>query len=211
MTELSIHIDAWNDGELIPSRFAFCKLGEPVEMTDNINPAVSWSGAPEGTKSFVFLVTDPDVPSAADDVNVPDREVPSDLPRVDFYHWVLADLPADTTGIAEGAASNGVTAGGKPIGGSLGGVTGANDYTGWFAGDPEMGGTYGSYDGPCPPWNDSIMHHYNFEVFALDVKSIGLAAEDMTGAAVRDAMEGHVLASARHVGLYSLNPRVLDA
>ena len=75
MTELSIHIDAWNDGELIPSRFAFCKLGEPVEMTDNINPAVSWSGAPEGTKSFVFLVTDPDVPSAADDVNVPDREV----------------------------------------------------------------------------------------------------------------------------------------
>ena len=209
--EFSLHINAWNDGELIPARFALGKPGEPMEMSENISPELTWSGAPAGTKSFAVLVSDPDVPSAADDVNVDDREVPADLPRVDFFHWVLVDLPADVMSIAEGAASSGITPGGKSIGESLGGLTGANDYTGWFAGDADMEGTYGSYDGPCPPWNDSIVHRYNFDVFALDVESLRLDPSAMTGAVVREAMEGHVLATDRHVGLYALNKSVLAA
>lgn len=209
-TAFTLQIDAWNDGEEIPARYALGKPGNPMEMSDNINPAITWRNAPEGTKSYVVLVTDPDVPSVGDDVNTEGREVPADLPRVDFYHWVLIDLPASVTAIAEGAASNGITPGGKPTGESLGGVAGANDYTGWFAGDPDMGGTYGGYDGPCPPWNDSIIHHYHFEVFALDVESLAVGEDNLTGSAVREAMRGHVLASDRHVGTYSLNPAVLE-
>ena len=49
----------------------------------------------------------------------------------------------------------------KPVGSMLGGITGANDYTSWLSGDPEMAGTYGSYDGPYPPWNDALVHQHN--------------------------------------------------
>ena len=207
-TELTVTISDWTHGARIPDRFALGKLGDPMEMSDNISPAISWSGAPEGTKSFAVVMSDPDVPSAADDVNVEGREVPADLPRITFTHWVLVDVPASTTSIAEGAASTGITPKGKDVGPSLGGVTGANDYTSWFSGDPEMGGTYGSYDGPCPPWNDSIMHHYSFQVFALDVDTLGIAPEDLTGPAALQAMDGHILAQGSYDGIYSLNPRL---
>ena len=71
----------------------------------------------------------------------------------------------------------------------------------------DMGGVYGSYDGPCPPWNDSIVHHYHFTVYALDVETLGLSGE-FGGDDVRQAIEGHVLAQAEHVGTYSMNPAV---
>ena len=97
---------------------------------------------------------------------------------------------------------------GKPVtDGALGGVRGANDFTSWFDGDADMGGTYGGYDGPCPPGNDSIMHHYTYTVHALDVASLGLAP----GYRLADfeaAVAGHVIGSASVTGLYSLNPDV---
>ena len=46
---------------------------------------------------------------------------------------------------------------------------GINDYTGWFAGNPAMAGDYYGYDGPFPPWNDSLVHHYVFTLYALAV------------------------------------------
>ena len=39
-----------------------------------------------------------------------------------------------------------------------------------------MSGDYFGYDGPCPPWNDSIVHHYVFTVYALDVDAVASAA-----------------------------------
>ncbi|MFK7984843.1 MAG: YbhB/YbcL family Raf kinase inhibitor-like protein [Sandaracinaceae bacterium] len=205
----ALHIDAWPHEGPIPARFAFGKPGDdgPFSLSDNISPALRWSGAPEGTKSFAVVCHDPDVPSSADDVNQEGKTVPADLPRVDFFHWVLIDLSAGCTGLDEGAGSDGVTPRGKPVGPSNGGLTGVNNYTDWFAGDADMGGTYGGYDGPCPPWNDSIVHHYHFHVFALDVDTLGLEGE-FRADAVREAMEGHVLASALHVGTYSMNPAV---
>ncbi|NQY95506.1 MAG: phospholipid-binding protein, partial [Campylobacteraceae bacterium] len=59
----------------------------------------------------------------------------------------------------------------------------------------------------CPPWNDSIIHHYHFEVFALDIETLGLQGE-FTGQDAREAMKGHILASASHMGTYSMNPAV---
>ena len=88
-------------------------------------------------------------------------------------------------------------------------MTGANDYTGWFSSDPEMAGVYGSYDGPCPPWNDALVHHYHFEVFALDVDTLGIDAHDLTAPAVHDAMDGHILASGSYVGTFTLNDRLV--
>jgi len=70
-----------------------------------------------------------------------------------------------------------------------------------------MEGTYGGYDGPCPPWNDSIVHHYHFEVFALDVETLGLQGE-FTGQDALEAMEGHILASTSHMGTYSMNQAI---
>ena len=65
------------------------------------------------TKSLVLICHDY-VPSKPDDVNQPDREIPSDLPRVDFFHWVLVDLPPSLGQIAEGEFSRAFTPRGKP-------------------------------------------------------------------------------------------------
>jgi hypothetical protein len=62
----------------------------------------------------VLICHDFDVPSRGDDVNQPGREVPAELPRVDFFHWVLVDLPAGPGALAEGEFSRGFTARGKP-------------------------------------------------------------------------------------------------
>ena len=72
-----------------------------------------------------------------------------------------------------------------------------------MAGDPEMGGTYGGYDGPFPPFNDERLHHYHFVVYALDVPSLELEG-DFTLDDVRAAIEGHVLDQGEIVGEYTL-------
>ena len=96
--------------------------------------------------------------------------MPASLPRVDFFHWVLVDLPPDARPIERGEFSDGVTARGKPgPHAPRGARQGINDYTGWFAGDKDMAGNYFGYDGPCPPWNDALPHHYVFTLYALDV------------------------------------------
>jgi Raf kinase inhibitor-like YbhB/YbcL family protein len=202
---MELTVNGITEGERIPVRHSFC-AGE--EMGDNISPAMRWRGVPVGTRSIAITCTDPDVPSDPADVNQEGRTVPADLPRITFAHWLLVDLPADIVELAEAAEGSGIVAQGKPVeGGALGGVRGANDFTSWFEGDADMGGTYGGYDGPCPPWNDSIMHHYTFTVHAIDVSSLGLSA-GFRLADFEAAVAGHVLDSASVTGLYSLNPEV---
>lgn len=203
---MELSIDGITDGETIPTRFAFCATRD--EMGENVSPALTWTGIPPGTRSLAISCTDPDVPSDPADVNQDGRTVSPDLPRISFAHWLLTDLPADLTSIAEGADGSGIVARGKPVDGSpTGGVRGANDFTSWFEGDADMAGTYGGYDGPCPPWNDSIVHHYTWTVHALDVESLGLPP-GFRLADFEAAVDGHVLASASVTGLYSLNPEV---
>ncbi|WP_079434924.1 YbhB/YbcL family Raf kinase inhibitor-like protein [Zoogloea sp. LCSB751] len=207
---MKIHSDSFADGSVIPGQFAFCVPAAEghVSLSSNRNPQLDWSDAPAGTRSFVLICHDPDVPSRGDDVNQEGRSVPADLPRVDFFHWTLIDLPASVTSIAEGAHSSAVTPNGKP-GPDLpdGSRHGVNDYTGWFAGDEQMKGNYFGYDGPCPPWNDAIRHRYVFTVYALDIPRLPIEGI-FTGQQVRDAMTGHILAQASLTGTYSLNPAV---
>lgn len=103
---LTVSIDSWNNGDPIPAKYAFGKIPETghFELGGNTSPSIAWEGAPEGTKSFAIICHDPDVPSVADDVNQEGKTVPSDLPRVNFYHWALVDIPANVTSLAEGHA-----------------------------------------------------------------------------------------------------------
>lgn len=194
----------------IPARYAFCALddNDEVQMGDNVSPAFNWRELPDETQSLVLICHDPDVPSQPDDVNKEGRTVPEDLPRIDFYHWVLVDLSPELEGLDEGDFSDGVTERGKDgPEGPHGTRQGLNDYTNWFAEDEDMSGDYYGYDGPCPPWNDSIVHHYHFTLYALDVDEAPVE-DTFTGDEVLEAIEDHVLDEARVVGLYSLNPDV---
>lgn len=203
--------NSWTNGDRIPSRYA---AGKPdpqstVAFSDNVNPHLAWSEVPVGTKSLVLICHDFDVPSRPDDVNKSDREVPEDLPRVDFFHWVMVDLPATLMQIGEGEFSRGFTARGKSGPATLHGARhGINDYTGWFAGDAPLSGDYFGYDGPFPPFNDSLVHHYVFTLYALDVARLPVEGS-FTGAQVREAMRGHVLGEATFSGTYTLNKRFL--
>jgi Raf kinase inhibitor-like YbhB/YbcL family protein len=163
---------------------------------------------PPETKSLVLICHDPDVPSRGDDVNREGRSVSASLPRVDFFHWVLIDLPPNTLPIARGEFSKGVTPRGKPgPAAERGARQGLNDYTGWFAADKDMSGNYYGYDGPCPPWNDAIAHRYVFTLYALDIERLPVDAK-FTGPDARSAMHGHVLGQAAITGRYTLNPSV---
>ena len=209
---LSVESTSWAQGDLIPEQYAFGVLrGDgPAPEGGNRSPHLRWSGAPEGTASYAVLVVDPDVPVDTSDVGVAGRSIAEDRERRDFAHLVLVDLPPSVTELAEGALSDGITMGGKPPGPSpVGGTTGVNDYTGFFAGHPQLGGTYGAYDGPFPPPNDERVHSYFLTVFALDVPGLGLP-DGFDLATARRAMEGHILDSGEWRGLYTLNAALLE-
>lgn len=203
----------FENGQPIPDEFAFAKPAAEghVTLSLNRNPALEWSNAPEGTQSFVITCIDDDAPTRPDDVNLEGREVPEDLARAEFVHWLLADLPADQQGVSAGDWCDGVTARGKSSPPApIPAVQGQNDYTGWFQGDPEMDGAYNGYDGPCPPWNDARVHRYRFCVMALSVPTLGLQP-GFTLTDLRKAIEGKVLDSAQITGTYTLNPRLRPA
>jgi len=194
----------------IPGTFAFCVPDPDTHATfaPNRNPELRWFDLPEGTRSLTIIFHDAVVPTKPDDVNQEGREVPPDLPRADFFHWVLVDVDPTMGGIDEASCADGVVPKGKGPEAPFG-RHGLNDYTGWFADDPDMAGDYFGYDGPCPPWNDSLVHQYLFTVYALDVDRLDVDGA-FTGADVRAAVEGHVLETASMSGTYTMNPRLRE-
>ena len=87
---MKIKVRGIEEGQPVPEKFAFGVYSEQDHMSfgPNRNPELVWEDAPEGTKSFVVMMFDPDVPSVADDVNQEGKTVPADLERVDFFHWL---------------------------------------------------------------------------------------------------------------------------
>jgi Raf kinase inhibitor-like YbhB/YbcL family protein len=205
---MQLRSDNFKTGQPIPAEFAFGRQAKPFALSDTRSPHLAWKNAPEATRSFVLTCIDNDVPSSGADVNQQGRTVPADLPRVPFVHWLMANIPVECGELSDGACSDQVTPRGKrePFG-PPGSVQGVNDFTGWFSGDDDMAGEYLGYDGPCPPWNDALLHRYHFHIYALEVKSLSLV-KGFSLSELQAAMAGHVVAEAELTGTYSLNPDV---
>lgn len=78
---------AMKAGKPMPQEFAFNNFGC---TGDNVSPPLTWSNAPEGTKSFAIAVHDPDAPTGG----------------AGFWHWMVIDIPADVTSLPKGAGSD---------------------------------------------------------------------------------------------------------
>lgn len=202
--KLEVRLGDIANGKPIAPRFAYCAPDGKGGTFDgqNISPAINWTDGPPGTQSYALIVVDKDVPASFDNANQAGKEIPVKAPRQNFYHWVLVDIPPSIKGLLEGKNSNGITPGGKPTGRTTYGTNGRNDYAKIYK------GSFGGYDGPCPPWNDLRLHHYHFIVYALDIPSLDLPSP-ITGRKAEVAMEGHILAKGEAVGTYSTHPRWL--
>ncbi|MFI5022329.1 MAG: YbhB/YbcL family Raf kinase inhibitor-like protein [Alphaproteobacteria bacterium] len=207
---LKVSVDSFARVKVIPDKYAFCNPAKEghVKPGADVSPRVSWSRGPAGTKSYAIIATDPDVPSIRTDMNQEGKTLSATMPRVVFFHWVLVDIPPNVRSLAAGADSDARVVHGKPATPTKVGVRGLNDYTKGFAANEQMKGDYFGYDGPCPPWNDEIPHHYHFTVYALSAATLNLSGA-FTGPDAMKAMEGLVLAKGEVVGVYAQNPEVL--
>ena len=210
--------DSFTEGGPLPVQCAFGAIdpAQHVRLSSNRNPHLAWDDVPAAAHSLALFCRDLDAPASAALVNQAGQQVPASLPRVDFYHWILVDIPVELYAVSEGQFSELITPHGKA--GPLLPFTikngtehqlrqGLNDYTGWLAADPDMAGEYFGYDGPCPPWNDERPHAYVFTLYALDVPRFPLDGT-FSGAEARQALRGHILDEAQIYCFYSLNPQV---
>lgn len=150
---LTITSTAFAAGGPIPAKYT-CE-------GQDVSPPLEWTGVPAGAKSLALIVDDPDAPDPA-------------APKRVWVHWVLYNLPATTTDLAEAVTD--LPAGTRE---------GTNDWhrTG--------------YGGPCPPIGQ---HRYFFKLFALNAELPDLGTP--TKAALLKAMEGHILEQADVIGTY---------
>lgn len=132
---------------------------------EDVSPQLSWSGFPAETKSFAVTCFDPDAPTASG-----------------FWHWAVADIPADVTELGAGAGTPGSEA--LPDGA----VTVRND-----------AGIAG-YVGAAPPEGHGE-HRYAFVVHAVDVDKLGIDAS-ATPAVLGFNLFGHTLARGLIVATY---------
>jgi Raf kinase inhibitor-like YbhB/YbcL family protein len=193
---LTVTIQHLTKAGYLPLSAAFCEpKGTSAKPLDE-SPGLVWSAGPRGTKSYAIIMVDPDVTTNLSLMNKPGVIIAADSPRMNIYHWILLNIPADVTRLAPGADGIGWRPGGKPIAPAPIGTRGTNDYWPFFNKNPKLParlkGPYAGYDGPCPPANDALVHDYKFEVFALDAR-LPLAGRFFAAQALA-AMRGHVLA-----------------
>jgi len=152
MKQISISSDAFEDGGSLP-----------VEYTcdgEDRSPALIWDTVPAGTQSIALIVDDPDAPGKT------------------WVHWVICNMPANSTGLLGAVPKN------KTL--DDGSLQGKNDF-----------GRIG-YNGPCPP--PGKPHKYFFKVYALDT-TLSLKS-GATKSQLEAAMSGHILAQGEIVGKY---------
>jgi len=116
---MNISSPAFSDGGEIPDDYGYSR--------ENVNPPLEFSGVPEEAESLVLIVDDPDAKEPAGKI---------------WDHWLMWNIPVETSNIGEGE---------KPIGSR----EGMNDFG-------ERG-----YGGPHPPDGE---HTYRFKLYALDTE-----------------------------------------
>ncbi|ARP83639.1 hypothetical protein CAL12_24395 [Bordetella genomosp. 8] len=191
------------DGEAMPDRYALRRNAGPTTLVpaENLNPHLAWNEVPDGTASFVLLCADLDAPTDKAGINKPGVTFDDDSERALFYHWVVADLPANVRDIDEGAYAPLPGEGASTSMPAPAGRPGHNDYTGMPGVEDGAGLCYG---GPAPPWNDSRPHRYRFTLYALSVPSLDLP-DGFKAADVLTAMKDAVLAESSLTAVYTLN------
>ena len=206
---LQVSVGSFKSGQMMPTKFAFCVPAAQGHTTagPNISPPISWSKGPAATKSYAIILHDTEAPAEQrEKMNKEGETLTTAVPRRNFFHWILVDIPANVTSLPEGAESTARVPRGKPATPAAGGgVRGLNDFTKVMAANEAMKGQYYSYDGPCPPWNDEAVHRYHFTVYALSVPTLNLGKE-FDAAAATAAIKDKVLAQGEVVGLYTQNP-----
>jgi Raf kinase inhibitor-like YbhB/YbcL family protein len=140
--------------------FIYSGLGCPGS---NVSPHLAWTGAPKDTRSFVITMYDPDAPTGSG-----------------FWHWVVANIPASATMIAQSASRTPRM--------PNGGLETRTDF-----GPP-------GYSGPCPPAGDQP-HRYIFTIHALSVDKLDVTA-DTSAAMVGFMTNMNRLASASFTARY---------
>ncbi len=160
-------VQLYAEGKMKLSSPVFMQGGEiPSTYTcedEDIAPPLLWEGVNENAHSLVLIVDDPDAPDPR-------------APKMTYVHWVLYNLPPETTGLRAGTTSADLPAGTEE---------GLNDWkrTG--------------YGGPCPPIG---RHRYFFKLYALDT-ALSLKANP-TKAEVESAMRGHIIEQYELIGTY---------
>jgi Raf kinase inhibitor-like YbhB/YbcL family protein len=149
-------------GAMIPKSFEFNGFGC---AGDNKSPALKWSGAPAGTKSYALTVYDPDAPTGSG-----------------WWHWVVIDIPAATSGLPADA--------------------GAADGKALPAGAVQVRTDFGqrAWGGMCPPQGDKP-HRYIFTVHALKVDKLDVPA-DATAALTGFMIHANELGKASFTATY---------
>jgi Raf kinase inhibitor-like YbhB/YbcL family protein len=197
--KLAVAIGGGQQG-LFPPKSVLCALDQGGRMAPgpNRSPELSWSPGPPETRSYALTMTDEDVPADLSNINRDGVTIPEGAPRMEFAHWVLADIPVEVRALAEG--EEGASGkGGEALVLTDHGRRGENGFAAFLKDGP-----YGGYMGPCPPMNDQKAHRYRITVYALDVPSLGLTGA-FTGADLLAAIKGHVLASGSKEALYGLS------
>jgi len=152
---LTLQSSAFTDGGEIPQKYT-CEAHD-------ISPPLSWQGIPEGTRSLVLIVDDPDAPDP-------------NAPKMTWVHWLVYNIPPETTVLIEGATSESLPLGTKQ---------GVNDWE------------KAAYGGPCPPIG---LHRYFHKLYALD--TVLMINNNPTKAEIENALKGHVIAQAELIGTY---------
>ena len=149
---IEVSSSAFNEGEPIPSQYT-CD-------GKDISPQLKWSGVPDEAKSIALIADDPDAPGKT------------------WVHWVLFNLPPETTSLDENMPGDV-----ELENGAKQGITDFGDH---------------GYGGPCPPGGT---HRYFFKVYALDTE-LDLNS-DVQKDDVVSAMDGHILAEGQLMGTYT--------
>src|SRR5215467_7237491 len=148
--------------------------GEMVQgnLVRDVSPPLDWDGVPDGAKSLVLIMDDPDAPDP-------------NAPQMVWVHWVVYNIPPDTKSLPENAARAGLP---------QGALHGLNDWASSDPSDPRATG----YGGPCPPIG---RHRYFHKLYALDI-TLDLRGAPATKSQIEQAMRGHVLVNAELIGTY---------
>lgn len=150
--KIQVTSTAFSEGQPIPEKYT-CQGRD-------ISPPLQWTEAPAGTRSLALIAEDPDAPMGT------------------WVHWVLYDLSAAATQVAEDVPKSQYLPDGAK--------QGLNDFR-------RLG-----YGGPCPPAGKP--HRYFFTVYALD-KVLDLKP-GVTRKELERAMENHILAQGQLMGTY---------